>query len=274
MTAFIADAFGEGSRCVTDGSLSTEPLPVDGRRDSEFPIECAPEDVGVFVAHRPADGVYVHSARGQRKPATRFAQTCVGDELGRSHAEFFPERAREVPHAEKRSRSEFVDGEILVEIGVNPGAELLESVDAFDLESEWLGKLPLASRALIEHDHLARDREGRIGAEVVFDQREGEVDARRYAGGRVVLARLDVDRIGVDVEPWKSPFDVGDRSPVRRDLVAVKKAGGRESVQTGAYTAIRRMRGSFARIQVAALSATPGLRSPAPPGTMSVSNSI
>jgi hypothetical protein len=140
-----------------------------------------------------------------------------------------------VPHAEKRSRGEFVDAEILVEIGVNPGAELLESVGAVDLESEWLGKLPLASGALVEHNHLSCDRERRIGAEVVFDQREGEVDARRDAGGRVVLARLDVDRIGVDVEPWESPFDVGDRCRVRRDLVAVKKAGGRESVETGAY---------------------------------------
>lgn len=127
--------------------------------------------------------------------------------------------------------------------------------------------------ALVEHDHLARDSERRFGAEVVFDQREGEVDARRDAGGRVVLARLDVDRIGIDVEPWESPFDVGDRSPVRRDLVAVKKAVDASPYRPVHTLAIRRMRGSFARIHVAALSATPGLRSPAPPGTISVSSS-
>jgi len=55
---------------------------------------------------------------------------------------------------------------------------------------------------------------------VFLDQRQGEIDAGRDAGGGVERAVLEEEGIGIDPQAGKAPRQIAREAPVRRDRPA------------------------------------------------------
>ena len=71
------------------------------------------------------------------------------------------------------------DRQVLVEVLGDPGLELAQRLALGGLGASWRAELRLAAGALEEHDEPAGDLERDLAAEVLLDERQREVHARR-----------------------------------------------------------------------------------------------
>jgi hypothetical protein len=92
----------------------------------------------------------------------------------------------------------------------------------------------LASGALEEHHEHLGGRAGHRGAQVVLDEAEGEVDARRDAGRGEHVAVAHEQRLVVDIDGGEPPGECGGVAPVGGGSAAVEQAGGCERERAGA----------------------------------------
>ena len=126
-----------------------------------------------------------------------------------SHTELLAKSAREVALAHVRALGKRGNGEVGVEVLGDPVLELAQRLALGGLRRELRAELRLAARALHEHDEPARHLQCRLAAEVLLDQREREVHARRHARPTCTdVAVAHVDLVGLDRD--------------RRELVASK----------------------------------------------------
>jgi hypothetical protein len=82
--------------------------------------------------------------------------------------------------------------------------------------------LLLSALAFHVDDELARHRQRARRAQIFFDQRKGEVDARGDAGGRVERTVLDEKLIARHAQARKTLGDIASERPVRGDPPAVQ----------------------------------------------------
>src|SRR6185437_2507654 len=73
-------------------------------------------------------------------------------------------------------------------------------------------------------------------AVILFDQREGEVDARRDTGRCVEPAIFDVEHVRIHAESRIALGNVGHRAPMRGHAPAIEETGGRQPVESRAHT--------------------------------------
>jgi len=94
--------------------------------------------------------------------------------------------------------------------------------------------LGLVARSLQVGDQIAGDLAGQLGAVVLLDERERQVQAAGDAGGGGHPALADEDRGGVDPHVAVAPGQTGREPPVRGRAVAVEQAGRGEHGGAGA----------------------------------------
>ena len=108
------------------------------------------------------------------------------------------------------------DREVGGEVAGDPVLKLAQRLALGGLRRKLGAELRLPAGALHEHDQPARGLERRRAAEVVLDQREREVHARRHPGRGVEVAVAHVDVVGLD----------GDRGVLLGEPVAARPVGG------------------------------------------------
>lgn len=81
----------------------------------------------------------------------------------------------------------------------DPLLDLAQGLAPCGLCGQLCAELGLVAGPAQEHHEVAGDGQGRVPAQVLLDQGEGEVDAGGDTGGRGDVAVADVDRVGVDV---------------------------------------------------------------------------
>jgi hypothetical protein len=99
----------------------------------------------------------------------------------------------------------------------DPLLDLAQRLPPGCLGGELDAELGLVARSAEEHDEVAGDGEGGVAADVLLDEREGEVDAGGDTGGGGDVSVADVDGVGGDL----------DRRVVAGQLGAVRPVGGR-----------------------------------------------
>ena len=136
-----------------------------------------------------------------------------GDVLGWGGAHRRAEAADEVALAHPDPLGEHDDAVVAARVGVD---RLLGGPDRTrrrTIVPDGCRELRLTARAAQEHHQPPRHQLGDVGAVVVLDEGEGEVDPGGDAGRRPHVAVAHEDRIGVDVDrrvpahavPWPAP---------------------------------------------------------------------
>ena len=168
-----------------------------------------------------------------------------------------------------------LDGQVRREVGRHPGGEVGEAARRAGLEPQGFGILPLAAGAPDVDHQLPRDRQRRGRAQVLLDQRQGQVDAggdpRR--GGEAAVARR---------RSRPAPAGSSDRAPAISATCRQWVVARRPSIRPLAPRAIRPVQTETSRRVVGRALAAARRRSapapaargcPAPPGTTMVSKS-
>jgi hypothetical protein len=123
--------------------------------------------------------------------------------------------------AHRDARGEHADAVVGGWIGVD---EFLGPADR--LSPGWsaphrAGELALPARPAEEHHEPAGDGHGDVGAVVVLDEGQRDVDSGGDAGGRPHVAIARPDRVGVDAHRGEALGQLATARPVRRDRAAV-----------------------------------------------------
>ena len=132
---------------------------------------------------------------------------------GRRHADLAAEEAGEVARAHRGALGERLDAQVGVEVVGDPGLQLAQRAALGELRREVGAELGLAAGALEEEDQPAGDLDGDLAAEVLLDQRQGEVHAGGDAGRGPDVAVADEDRVGVDGELGVAAGELGRSTP-------------------------------------------------------------
>ena len=111
------------------------------------------------------------------------------------------------------------------------------------------GELGLAAGTVEEHHQPAGDGLGDVGAVVVLDQRQGEVDAGGDAGGGPHVPVAGVDRIGIDLQRRVLVGQLLGPGPVGGDRPAVEQPGLGGEERAAAHGGDSRLRRAAVRIQ-------------------------
>lgn len=156
------------------------------------------------------------------------------DVPARRDAGLRPEDAREVPGREPGAGGERLDGEVLAGVFGDPLLDLAQRLASGRLRGELGAELGLAARAPQEHDQMAGDDEGGLAAEVLLDEREGEVDAGGDARGGGDPAVAYVDGVGVGPHGRVVPGEPVAVRPVGGRAPAVQQARPGEQQRAGA----------------------------------------
>ena len=101
------------------------------------------------------------------------------DVAARCHARLGLEGAGEVAGREPGAGGERLDGQVVVGVLGDPLLDLAQRFALRRLRGQLGAELGLVARAPQEDDQVAGDGERGVAAEVLLDEREGEVDARR-----------------------------------------------------------------------------------------------
>jgi len=88
--------------------------------------------------------------------------------------------------------------------------------------------LALPARTAQVHDQGARHGQRDVGAEVLLDQGQRQVDGGGHPGRGEHVAVADVDRVGLDLEARVARGQVGRGAPVGGHAAPVEQTGARE----------------------------------------------
>src|SRR5207237_1321345 len=95
-------------------------------------------------------------------------------------------------------------------------------------------ELGLATRPTLVDDEMLRGVARHVGAEIVLDQREREIDAGRDAGGRPDRAVADEDAIGIEPHLRVPDAEMIRAVPVRGGAAAVESSSLCQKERAGA----------------------------------------
>ena len=165
------------------------------------------------------------------------------------------------------------DAQVVGEVVGHPALQLAQLGASRRSGAQLRGELRLAAGSPDEHHEPGGDLVGQLGAVVVLDQRQRQVDAGGDAGRGPTVPVVDVDAVLGDAAPPGGPCELVARRPVRRRLVAVEQAGGGEQQGTaadrrGPSTCRDATPRGGRRRSTGSSAAT---RTPSPPTTISVS---
>ena len=155
----------------------------------------------------------------------------------------------------------------------DPGHQFAQAMAGRGLRLQRLAELRLLGAA----QHRQRERAGDLHrhrmAEVVFDQRERELDAGGHAGRGPDRAVVHVDALALHAHLRPQRLQLVAAAPVRGGLAAVEQAGGREHERAAAHAghaadARRRLLSQAMRLVLEIAARTAGS---SPPATISVS---
>ncbi|ARX87808.1 hypothetical protein SMD44_07290 [Streptomyces alboflavus] len=156
------------------------------------------------------------------------------DVLARCHAGLRVEGAGEVPGREPGALREGLHAQVSPGMLGDPLLDLAQRLTAGRLRRQLGAELRLVAGAAQEHDEVARDGQRRVPAQVLLDEGERQVDARRDARrGRHVPVPY-VDGVGVHVDLRVVPGECVAVRPVGRRATAVEQAGAGEQDGPGA----------------------------------------
>ncbi len=141
----------------------------------------------------------------------------------------------EVPFAHGRPAGEGGDAEVRSEVVGQPALHLGDSWRASRLGLQLGAELRLAAGSSGEHDQPARHGVGDLGAVVVVDQRQGQVDPSGHPRRGPAVTVLDVDAIRFDDHGWTALGQLVAPGPVRRGPIAIKQPGGGKHEGSGAH---------------------------------------
>jgi len=85
----------------------------------------------------------------------------------------------------------------------------IDSLDVGCLGCKDGRKLALATRPLEKHHKVARHGQCHVAAEILFHERQSEVDPSRHARGGPYRAVTHEDRVGLDAHGGKLPNELG-----------------------------------------------------------------
>ncbi len=105
---------------------------------------------------------------------------------------------------------------------------------AFILKRKGSAELRLPAGALEEDDELACDGERNIASEIVFHQRQCQIDSGRHAGGGPDAAVLNEDRVGIEPDLGEAFPELAAALPVRDRTSAVQQPGAGQQKGTAA----------------------------------------
>jgi hypothetical protein len=77
------------------------------------------------------------------------------------------------------------------------------------LQGQRLAELRLAARSLEEDDEVACHGQGRGTAQILFHQRQRQIDAGRYARRRPDRTITHEDRVALDPRGREAPGEIG-----------------------------------------------------------------
>ena len=184
------------------------------RAKARWRVSGPPKPVAAATVATGEDG-RLEQAAGRLDPQGLDVRGGRGAGLG-------PEAAGEAARAHRGPTGEHGDGEVLVEVVGQPALQLGDRVGAGGPGGELRAELGLAAGAAHEDDQPAGDGVGELGAVVVLDEGEGEVDAGGDAGRGPAVAVADVDAVGVDLH-----LGVARRRAARRPTSAWSPGGRR-----------------------------------------------
>ena len=135
-----------------------------------------------------------------------------------------------------------LDREVALGVVEHPLLEVADGVALGELGGELGRELGLAAGAAQEEHEPAGDAERDSAAEVLLDDGQGEVHARRHAGRGPQVAVARVDGLGVDVDGGVATCELAAHGPVRGHAAAVEQARLGQQEGAGAH------RGHTARV--------------------------
>ena len=106
-----------------------------------------------------------------------------------------------------------------------PGHELAHGRRLGGLQPERRAVLALIAWPAQVHDHRPRDRERHLRAQVLLDQRQGQVHARAHARRGIEVAVPRPDAVLLDPDPRVAKREVLGARPVRGGGPSVEEAG-------------------------------------------------
>src|SRR5260221_3498292 len=160
--------------------MTAEPLAVLPGGDTDRAKERAPHRLGAAESTLGADGFEI--VRSLCEQAARGLDPRGVDESRWRDSDFAREHAREVARAHGDPAGQILDREIRRRMIENERLQLAQWLALRYLNRELGAELCLAARPAQEHDELPRHRERHLTAEILFDQRQGEIDAGGDAG--------------------------------------------------------------------------------------------
>ncbi|GCC46578.1 hypothetical protein chiPu_0030968, partial [Chiloscyllium punctatum] len=113
--------------------------------------------------------------------------------------------------------------EIVGQMAADPVMQRAEPVVG-RLQRQDLAELRLPAGPLEKHHQIARDGKRRRAAEIILDQRQSEIDARRDAGRCPERSVAHEDRIGLDPDVGKARGELFPKSPMCHGATAVERA--------------------------------------------------
>ena len=195
--------------------------------------EGAPERFGGAVA----DG----AGHGSNGEVTAFQQPAgvldadLLDVASRRHADLGGEGAGKLPARQPDPAGDGVEAEIAGRVGVDERAGGADRVAAGRLGPHRCGELGLASRAAQEHDQPPGDGLGNVGAEVVLDECDREVDPGGHPGRGPDRAVAVVQGVGLDPHGRVPVGQLRRSRPVGGDRAPVQQTGGGQHERARAH---------------------------------------
>lgn len=201
-----------------------EPPPVGVGADPEVTVEYAPQGLG--TAQPAAFGHHVERVVAGFELGTCGLEPDPFHEPSRALADLGGEHPGEVAHAHRRRGGE--RGQPVITAGRGLDA-VLDGPDRRALgpgHPDRRGELGLAARPVQKHDQPPGQRLGDVGAQVVGDQSERQIDARGDPGAGPDVAVANVERVGVHVNGRVFRLQLLRRGPVGGHPAPVEQPGG------------------------------------------------
>src|SRR5262249_28118689 len=169
----------------------------DGREATPIALRAHTERAAKRDPHRLRSsesaraGDVVHAARRLlEQPPCGFDPDAL-DEPPWRHAQLAYEDAKEVPRAHRDASGERLDAEVGIGMLDDPGLKLPERVALGGLSGQQRAELCLTAGTLQEEDHPLRHLQRRATAEVLFHQRQREIETRGAACRGVDAAGIE-----------------------------------------------------------------------------------
>lgn len=162
-------------------------------------------------------------------------QTDAVDVAARRHAGLGLEGPGEVAGREPGAGREDVHRQVRAGMFGDPLLDLAQRLPLRGLCGELGTELGLVSRSPQEDDEMAGDGEGDLAADVLLDEREGQVDAGRDAGRGGELSVTDEDGVRVHLHGRVVAGEFLAHRPVTRHPSAVQQARLGEQECSGAH---------------------------------------